>query len=247
MYKANIVDRIIKLRKGNREVFMRKLFKNKYARITSIVCLISVIAIVVNMVFIMVKPTGDDDVLSNKPNAISNDMYATPSNMTKYQESLFKDLSELVKDYDFKAQAVDDQKNLDITSSLIKNFIADFYTWTNKSSTYSVGGQMFVYGDSVIPFQNHVRDTYYKDLDGYIAQYGRKNLPEVDNIEAATVFSGTYKIGDKEYTSYYGEAHWTYKESEVSTSGWQNGAIFHIIYNDAYNKFEIVQILDLAN
>ena len=128
MYKANIVDRIIKLRKGNREVFMRKLFKNKYARITSIVCLISVIAIVVNMVFIMVKPTGDDDVLSNKPNAISNDMYASPSNMTKYQESLFKDLSELVKNYDFKAQAVDDQKNLDITSSLIKNFIADFYT-----------------------------------------------------------------------------------------------------------------------
>lgn len=227
--------------KNKKNGILHKLFKNTFSKIILGLCVLSIVAVAINTALVLSKGSSNDDVLSNKTTLVANDMYIVPSNTTKYQEELYKELSSLIKDYDFKAQADDDQKNLDIAISVVKNFVADFYTWTNKSSTYSVGGQMFMYGDQVITFQNHARDTYYKDLDGYIAQYGRKNLPEVNQVNAQAVFGGTYEYNGLKFPSYYVEANWTFNDCDVDTSSWNKASAFSVIYNETTNKFEIVQ------
>ncbi len=227
--------------KKKRNGILHKLFKNTFSKIILGLCVLSIIVVSINIIIVSKNGASSDDVLDNKTTLTANDMYLVPSNPTKYQESLYKELSELVDGYDFSAQASDDQKNLDIAISVVKNFIADFYTWTNKSSSYSVGGQMFMFGDQVITFQTHARQTYYKDLDGYIAQYGRANLPEVEEVSAAAVFGNTYEFNGTKYPLYYVEASWTFKDCEVDTSSWHKKEAFYVIYNETNEKFEIVQ------
>lgn len=227
--------------KKKRNGILHKLFKNTFSKIILGLCVLSIIVVSINIIIVSKNGTSSDDVLDNKTTLTANDMYLVPSNPTKYQESLYKELSELVDGYDFSAQASDDQKNLDIAMSVVKNFIADFYTWTNKSSSYSVGGQMFMFGDQVITFQTHARQTYYKDLDGYIAQYGRANLPEVEEVSGAAVFGNTYEFNGTKYPLYYVEASWTFKDCEVDTSSWHKKEAFYVIYNETNEKFEIVQ------
>lgn len=220
---------------------LHKLFKNTFSKIILGLCVLSIIAVTINIVLVKNNGTSNDDVLDNKTTLTANDMYLVPSNPTKYQETLYKELSELVNGYDFSAQASDDQKNIEIAKSVVQNFIADFYTWTNKSSSYSVGGQMFVFGDQVITFQQHARDTYYKDLDGYVAQYGRSNLPEVKEVSADAVFGDSYEYNGVKYPVYYVEASWTYEDCEIDTSSWNKKQAFYVIYNETNKKFEIVQ------
>ncbi len=246
------VGKIKKLKKGKNmkkktNGILQKIFKNTFSKIILVLCVLSIIAVVINIVVVANNSSSSDDVLDNKTTLTANAMYVVPSNPTKYQETLYKELSELIDGYDFDAQAKDDQKNLDIVISVVKNFIADFYTWTNKSSSYSVGGQMFVYGDQVITFQSHARDTYYKDLDGYIAQYGRSNLPEVNEVTADAVFGDTFEFNGEKYTCFYAEASWTYKDCDVDTSSWNKQEAFYVIYNETTNKFEIVQFWATSN
>lgn len=222
-----------------KENVFTKLLNNKYSKITAIVCLVAILAIIVNIVLVSIKSTGDGDVLDTSSTLTNNGVYNPPTNPTDYQEELYKELTNLLNGYDFASEAVDSVKNKELVISLVKNYIADFYTWTNKSSSYSVGGQSFVFGDLVITFQNQARENFYKDLDGYIAQYGRDQLIEVTSIEADGVYGETFPFNEEKYTNFYVEAKWEYKETELDTSSWPKKAAFNVIYNPTTERWEI--------
>lgn len=223
-----------------KENIFKKLLNSKYSKITACLCLIAVIAIIVNIVLVSVKTTGSGDVLDTSNTLKNNGVYNPPTNPTDYQEELYKELTELLNGYDFDSENVDSLKNKEIVISVVKNYIADFYTWTNKSSSYSVGGQSFFFGDMVIEFQKRARDYFYKDLDGYIAQYGRDNLIEVVSINADAAYAETISFNSTDYVDFYAEATWEYKDDvELDTSSWPKKAAFNVAYNTTTGRWEI--------
>lgn len=223
-----------------KENVFKKLLNSKYSKITAVLCLIAIVAIIINIVLMSTKSTGNADVLNTSDTLTNNGLYNPPTNPTDYQEDLYKELTNLLKDYDFSSEAVDSEKNKEIVICLVKNYVADFYTWTNKSSSYSVGGQSFFFGDMIISFQNQARETFYKDLDGYVAQYGRDNLLEVTNIEADAAYSETFTFNNTKYTDFYAEAKWEYKDCDLDTSSWPKKAAFNVAYNETTGRWEIV-------
>lgn len=229
-----------------KENVFTKLLNNKYSKITAIVCLVAILAIIVNIVLVSIKSTGDGDVLDTSSTLTNNGVYNPPTNPTDYQEELYKELTDLIKDYKFTSDTAASEENKAIAVSVVKNFIADFYTWTNKSSSYSVGGQSFVFGDLVITFQNQARGNFYKDLDGYIAQYGRDKLIEVTSIEADGAYGETFPFNEEKYINFYVEAKWEYKETELDTSSWPKKAAFNVIYNPTTERWEIATTWGLS-
>ena len=172
--------------------------------------------------------------------------YHLRSNATKYQEELFKELSSAVEDGSDKFK---------IATLVAENFVADFYTWTNKENSYDVGGMYYVYSPQKVTIYHNARDDYYKYLTYYINTFGSDKLLEVESIEASVgETTTTYEIDGKSYDSYFVTCKWTYKNldtfsginiiqsdnDEESEDGFVTKCYFTVIENED-GRFEIVE------
>lgn len=168
---------------------------------------------------------------------LSNDQYTIGNNPTDVQKEYFNELSKAV-------EANDPAK---IAEYVVKSFVSDYYTWTNKDGNYEVGGVQYIFGTKFTAFQEEARWTFYSDLDLYITQYGRENLIEVASVETTTPEPGaTSTINGEEYEGYYLEANWTYKDSSaIDVSKFQNRAYFVVVNNNG--RYEITEIQPLGN
>lgn len=226
---------------------MKTLFKNKFVLVILCLSFLSVVGVGVNMITVYFQQEGAGDALTTTTGGlVDNGLYDIPTNPTKYQQGLYKDLSEKLSTYTYVSENRDMEKEMEVVGLVVKNFVADFYTWTNKSSNYSVGGSQFMFSDLYLLFQQVARDTYYSDLDGYIAQYGRDNIVEVDSIVTDVAYSGGYSHNGMSYDAYYVQATWTYKECSLDTTGWQNSSAFHVIYHPETGKWEIAQFWNMG-
>lgn len=133
--------------------------------------------------------------------------------------------------------------------------MADFYTWTNKSGTYDIGGMYYVFSPQKTSLFSKARDKYYKYLTYYIETFGSENLLEVDGFvdENCSVNneSFTYELNGESYKAYSVKLEWTYKNedtfSELSTPTMDGEALgfakwnyFTVIINED-GRYEIVQ------
>ena len=172
--------------------------------------------------------------------------YHLRSNATEYQEKLFKELSKAVDDGSDKFK---------IATLVAENFVADFYTWTNKENSYDVGGMYYVYSPQKVSIYHNARDNYYKYLTYYINTFGSDKLLEVESIEATVSEDvNSYELDGKSYDSYFVTCTWTYKNldtfndikivqsdsGEESEDGLVTKCYFTIIENES-GRFEIVQ------
>ena len=164
---------------------------------------------------------------------LKNDLYRLGNNPTDVQKEYFEELTSALKDKD----------PYEITSAVVKCFIADYFTWTNKDGNYEVGGLAYIYGPKFTIFQEKTRYEFYKDLDLYIHQYGRENLLQVKDIQLTeAVYNGKYSIYGEEFESYYVEATWEYEDTPFDTSEFQKTGYFTVVDRDG--RFEIVSIFD---
>ena len=171
-------------------------------------------------------------------NSIDTMDYHLRANATEYQRSLFQELSDL---------CLTDAENKDkeaIAASVVENFIADFYTWTNKAGSYDVGGLYYVYSPSKANIYTQARDTFYHYLTNYIKDYGAENLLEVaqDSIEIkGSKVDEKYIYNGKEYDAYYYSATWSYVDHDgFDESDYETSENFLVIENED-GRFEIVQ------
>jgi hypothetical protein len=124
-----------------------------------------------------------------------------------------------------------------------KNYVVDFYTWTNKYGKYDIGGLQYIYdgeyenGDH---FKDNVylatRDGFYKYMSTYATQYGKENLLEVENVDVTSKkMPDKYVISEHQsykqdsegewydyredipYEWYYVQCRWTYKPTDKLT------------------------------
>lgn len=126
-----------------------------------------------------------------------------------------------------------------IVAAVVKNYIADFYTWSNKQGSFDVGGLQYVYGDNILYIQVEAKAYFYKDLSYFIEKYGSDNLLQVDSVTIKYVDPEQHFMsGDQAYASYYVGAEWTYKSNDVfDASTYQTKGYFSVVYKDG--KYQI--------
>lgn len=165
----------------------------------------------------------------------SNEYYVLRGKPTTLQKDLFKELSsQLEKDI------VDD---FDVVELVVKSFIADYYTWTNKQGPYDIGGSDFVFSVEKTNFYFASRRNFYSNMSVFIDQ-GLKtsDLIEVESISMGDAsFAAPYNYYGTEYPAFYVEASWTFKANEnLDTSKFASFGSFTVVKTPE-NRYEVVR------
>lgn len=193
---------------------------------------------------------------SSKPSAVAleqdNPYYTIRKNATAYQKDRYKQLSLAL------AETPVDQEKL--SGLLVQNFVADFYTWTNKIRFNDVGGLQYLHQDIQGWVNAQALETVYGDMAYYLANGGLENSLEISDVSVdveKTEFileperveydaegEPTFFPASEPVLSYQVRATWTYKEStRLDASEYQNEAIFTLI-EDQEGLLKIVEVLD---
>ena len=201
-------------------------------------------------------------------NIIQSMNYILRDNPTDLQKEYFAQLKKAVEEGVVETEEgevpADDAKIVELVA---KNYIVDFYTWTNKRGQYDIGGLEYVYdgefenGDH---FKENVflqaRDGFYKFISVYGTKYGKENLIEVSDVQVTKCQKMTtpyvisehdsfkqdadgewydYRV-DVPFEWYVVQCNWTYKENEqLNLNQFAKSINLAIIKND--NRFEIVE------
>lgn len=216
----------------------RKRIKKRNKKINQSLIIVSLALMAVtvlfmgyNLITVMTHSSkGSGEVLQSDTVREKNDLYEIGNNPTQIYQDYFKELTTAVNDNDDEA----------IASAVVKCFIADYFTWTNKDGNYDVGGSQYIYGEKALSFIEQSRWQFYKDLDLYIEEYGRDQLLEVESV---TINSIAYTPHDDRRVNdgYYVEASWTYKQGgKLDTSDFQDEGFFYVTKPESGGRYEIV-------
>lgn len=196
-------------------------------------------------------------------NLIASMNYILRENATDLQKEYFAELKQAIESEDTETP-VDDTT---IAGLIGKNYVADFYTWTNKQGQYDIGGLYYVYDgefESGEDFKENVflraRDGYYKYISNYIKQYGSDKLLEVESVELTKCEKAPWQYVINEHIAYkqdengewydvredhYFDAYlvsckWTYKEgSALNVSQFPTSINLLVISRDG--RFSIIE------
>ena len=227
---------------------MKKLFKNPKTRTRNLILVILPFVILAGIcgfiAFKSVKSMSDNAAGTSTEaykDSIDSMDYHLRSNATKLQTELFKELT----------KAVESGDKFEIAKLVAENYVADFYTWTNKDGTYDVGGMYYVYSPQKTTIYAQARNTYYKYVSFYINTFGSDKLLEVESVDAEVGDSAkAYEYNGKSYTSYEVTCTWTYKNIETFkdvskvTEGEATPFVtkeYFLIIENEDGRFEIVQ------
>lgn len=221
---------------------MGNLFSNPKKRYTSLLLIILPLIIIAGLLaYLSFKSLKDSFGPSGGPvkpsNLIEEYGYQLRDNATDLQKELFDELKDDIKN----KEEVGDLK---IAEDVVKNYVADFYTWTNKQGQFDVGGMCYIHGWYKANNWMQAKDGFYTYLSKYMNDYGVEDLLEVESIEVVDSYKNPskYKIGDSdEDESYHIEAKWTYKPTvKFNTSNYATKLHFTVAKNQ-YNQFYIVE------
>lgn len=213
---------------------MTKIKKSKIHRyLTYIITVLIISSILVGTIIFL--NVGNIFGSEGEQVVYSNEYYILRGKPTDLQKSLFKDLTKQIE--------LKNEKDLDTVELVVKSFIADYFTWSNKMGPYDVGGMTFTFGLENSNFYFTTRRSYYQNMANFIEQgLETKDLVEVESIEMGDAsFAAPYNYYGKEYEAFYVEASWTYKENDkVDTSKFPNFGSFTVVLTED-NRFEIVR------
>lgn len=220
---------------------MRNLFNNKKTRYRNLVLVLLPFVVLMFLAgFLAVKALKN--TISGATGArksyltIESMDYHLRNDATDLQKNLFKDLKNAVEK---------GQDDVTIASLVGQNFVADFYTWTNKAGQADIGGLYYVYSPQKLLIFQQARDTFYHYLSTYIDRYGKENLLEVETIRATAsevAANNSYVIDGVSYPSYSVTVYWTYKNNPIFNE--EDYATYStlLLIKNADNRFEIVQM-----
>ena len=199
---------------------------------------------------------GDgSEVIVNNDHKISSMNYVLRENETELQMELFTQLKDAIEG---KTESTPEM----IVELVVKNHVADFYTWSNKLGQYDVGGMYYLPDYSRESVYIQARDSIYQYLNEYMNKYGVENLLEVESVEASAVKTDNFDFkqivkyynleDDDDYNEYTREdihtyeawdvsCSWTYVAGKTfSTASYPVSMKFKVVYNSDFNRYEIV-------
>ena len=207
---------------------------------------ITIIALIVNTVRVVKASSVDNagsesSMSSDTGNSMKNDMYRIGNNPTDVEKEYFQKLTDAIKG----------GNSAEIAEAVVYNFVSDYFTWTNKDGNYEVGGLQYIYAEKYSKFEEWNRWYNYSNLDLYISQFGRENLPQVKEIttETATFQTDDFTVLSVDpaqtYPCYQVQVAWTYEPTSVDTSVFPNRMRFQVVDHDG--RFEIVEFYDMPS
>ena len=169
-------------------------------------------------------------------NKIEKMNYVLRENATDIQKEYFAELKQAIE--------VDGADGLTIAGLVCKNYVTDFYTWTNKQGQYDISALYYVYTPQKNDIYLQARDGFYKYLNNYINEYGSKNLLEVSNVEVTNTSNAGYEyVSSSEET--FDEVinvscSWSYKEgSKFDVNKYPTKMNFLVV--ERGGRYEIVE------
>ena len=213
----------------------------------------------------LINMASGNQIVEIKPeNVIGDGLYILRDNATDLQKDYFAQLKEAIEGGEADATAK--------ASLVAQNYVADFYTWTNKQGQYDIGGMYYVYDGEFVNGDHYrenvylnARDGFYKYLSTYATQYGKENLLEVTDVIVTKCekMAQPYEIsvhvenrlGDdgewydyrenRTYDAYNVTCTWTYKDTTaLDLSKFANKVNLAII--DRGEEFQIVEASENA-
>lgn len=194
--------------------------------------------------------SGDTMDTGTVDNKYSNDQYSIGNNPTDINKEYFLELNDALKDKTITGPNDTEISGSEaIAQSVVKNFICQYYTWTNKDGNYDIGGMQYIYTPKQSDFESYTLYNFYKDMDKYITQEGTSKLIEVSEVTINSVQSvDQYTVDTTEETTDEDgntttvtasldcidvDASWTYASgTSMDTSSIQNSATFHVVNNN---------------
>lgn len=119
------------------------------------------------------------NVETNDEHIIESMNYILRVDPTDIQAEYFAELKKAIEE--------DNADDATIAGLVAKNYVTDFYTWSNKRGQYDVGGMYYVYTPLKKDIYIQARDEFYKYINHYINEYGVENLIEVESVEVVDV------------------------------------------------------------
>jgi len=165
--------------------------KNQDDRLSKLLLFISVIlgiAFLV-MLFLVVNQFSDSWGRGNEGNTeppVTNETerYTLRQNATPYQIELFESLIEAHEQFE---QWGSDEALEAYAAMIVQNFVADFYTLSNKTDRNDVGGIQFFSEEIASVFTTHAVDTFYLYLNQHIETFGNEALPTIGQVNITQV------------------------------------------------------------
>ncbi len=200
--------------------------KNKLL-IIGLIATLSLMILIIALTFFELQRNYFSNTIKNAEGEV---LYEINENATEYQKLIFTELSDVINDSGTPQE---------YAGSVVKNFVADFYTWSNKKGTYDIGGMQYVYQPEIVNIYNFAKDFFYRDLSYNISKYGSDALLEVENVEITfSDFNVEIEFNGETYQSFYVTASWTYVQKEgFDSTGYQTSSEFSLI--DRNGKYEI--------
>ena len=209
-------------------------------------CVLVVVATLINIFRVSRVDTGsgkDETIQPTTEKKQKNELYEIGNNPTDLQKEYFQKLTDAISAGDDTAYA----------EAVVYNFVADYFTWTNKDGNYEVGGLQYIFADKMTALEYWSRYNFYKDLDLYISQDGRNKLIEVSEIttDKPTVKTVNFEYINfpdfetreiVEYPSYEVNVSWKYASNGADTTQFPTGARFFVVNNNG--RMEIVEFYD---
>lgn len=123
----------------------------------------------------------------------------------------------------------------DYAKSLVKLFVTDFYTLSNKVTSSDIGGLEFIEPNMIDNFKLNAGDTMYNHVKNNVYGDRVQDLPTVKEVTIDDTQEVKYSYNDKEYDGYKILASWEY---EVDLE-YENKGTFYLIKDN--NKINIVE------
>lgn len=229
---------------------------------------LTVVLFILNMIRVRNVETGEGETIEETvipENEYSNQYYSIGYNATEINKQYFRELDELVEQEETAAaqeiseeteeieegteaaetaEPAPSRDNAKIAESVVKCFITEYYTWTNKDGNYDIGGMQYIYSGRRKDFETYTRYNFYADMDLYLTQYDRAQLIQVRDVTINSVSqTDAFSPADSDawYDCWAVDASWTYEDgSAMNTDSIQNHAVFLVVNHDG--RLEIAGI-----
>lgn len=200
---------------------MKEKSNNKVSK-QNIILTILGIAVILFSAFNIISLSLQEGSKKTMFTKLENKYYVVGKDPSDYQKEVFNELTKKLENpmIDYK----------EVSGLVAKSFVIDFFTWSNKESTYDVGGLQYVLDKNT--FYKEAKWNYYQKLDVYKDTYSKKDLPTVVSVSENSKKIDDYEIKDKTYPAYKVDLSWKYNEDIAYK------------FKDLINKCEVVLVND---
>lgn len=177
-----------------RKIKTEKNKKKSKKRVFIFLSLFVIILLAVGCWFLFFREDSKNVVEVKELDNLVDYGYVLTDRDTKYYKKEFEELKKILNQ-----DEVDEEKYV---TQVAKMFTIDLYTISTKVNKYDVGGVEFYYNDKKEMFEQKVMDTIYSTLLDDTYGDRKQELPEVSNVEIASVEQITYLLGENEVEGY---------------------------------------------